>query len=262
MGDSSGVIWSFGDNYYGQLGHGRTDPVLTPRAIRKEGVPYMQSVACGGAHTLFIDEIGSLWGCGFNHYGQLGITGHTGSIYEPKKVNSSQNNIIRKIEAGYNHSIFINEEGRCFTCGTNTFGELGREQKQTSLGFSSITSLPPLKSVAAGMTHTLFLTVDGQLYGSGRNEQRQLGIPDEANRKIPTHIELPEIILISCGMNHSLAVDVAGDLWTFGHNEYGLGVGGFQTLAPTKIHQITNVRAISSGGIHSIVKNDTNIFAF
>ena len=89
-------------------------------------------VVGGGGHTLMLDRAGNVYSAGWNKTGQLGL-GHTQpcvSVFT--KVDSFCDKIV-EIAAGWDFSIFLTEHGEVFTCGNNSFGQLGSLQNMLSL---------------------------------------------------------------------------------------------------------------------------------
>ena len=76
-----GSLWTWGDNWCGQLGDGTTEDRLEPVRVM-EGV---KSVSLGGSHSAAVREDGSLWTWGYNSDGQLG-DGTTVSSAVPIRV--------------------------------------------------------------------------------------------------------------------------------------------------------------------------------
>ena len=74
--DASGSLWTWGDNYNGQLGFTGGDSKTldgTPyQAAPKKVLDGVAAVACGGFHTAALKTDGSLWTWGNNSHGQLG----------------------------------------------------------------------------------------------------------------------------------------------------------------------------------------------
>ena len=73
-----GQLYTWGNNFTGQLGHGNFVNRLEPTLVKKGmfGVPQSFTVvmaACGHAHTLVVTHDGGLWACGRGDYGQLGL---------------------------------------------------------------------------------------------------------------------------------------------------------------------------------------------
>src|SRR5438034_1102938 len=68
--DSSGNVWTWGQNTYGQLGNGTTVPSAVP--IRVTTLSGIVQVAAGASFTLALKQDGTVWAWGLNAYGQLG----------------------------------------------------------------------------------------------------------------------------------------------------------------------------------------------
>lgn len=83
---------------------------------------------------------------------------------------------MKALACGYNHSILISSQGKAYSFGDNTFGQLG-------LGDIKSRSKPtPVEnqneffvSAAGGKSHSLLLTIKGQIYSFGRGCEGQLG---------------------------------------------------------------------------------------
>merc|ERR1719162_1580148 len=60
--------WSFGHNYYGQLGDG----TRVHRLKVEQVMSGVKSAAAGGLHSILVKEDASAWSFGRNIYGQLG----------------------------------------------------------------------------------------------------------------------------------------------------------------------------------------------
>ena len=72
-----GDLYTWGDNTYGQLGHGNATSTPTPTAVTMmAGRPALKtlSVSMGDSHMLVVTDPGSVvYACGKNEFGQLGL---------------------------------------------------------------------------------------------------------------------------------------------------------------------------------------------
>lgn len=82
-----GTLWSWGSNYFGQLGHGNTENSNAPLQIGNEN--QWVSVFPGFKHSYALKTDGSLWGWGNNDFGQLGNANQT-EIHTPVLINCPQ----------------------------------------------------------------------------------------------------------------------------------------------------------------------------
>lgn len=160
--DFDGVVWCTGINY------------VTPQKLEIGHKP-TSYIACGGHHCLLIDIDGIVWAMGYNSSGQLGIGEYGTSIPIPEQLNIPVR--IKLVACGYYHSLFCSDSGTVWSCGANTYGQLG-------LGYTSpyvlqpveIPNLQDIRSLAAGESHSLFCDNNGKVWVCGNNIQGQLGL--------------------------------------------------------------------------------------
>lgn len=111
-----GSVYVWGGNRDGTLGVGDRADVGSPRHLDTGKIDgRVAEVACGGGHTLFLTDKGSLYACGRGRNGQLGrgdrLEAVTAPHTEPVEVTSlrvggSQAAIVG-IAAGRDHSLAV-----------------------------------------------------------------------------------------------------------------------------------------------------------
>jgi len=260
-----GSLWAMGNNRFGGLGDGTSTTYGTnrPSQIVAGGVTV---IAAGGGHSLFIKSDGSLWGMGWNAFGQLG-DGTINDTNRPMQLLASN---VTAIAAGDSHSLFLKKDGSLWAMGYNKYGELG----------DGIENYPPytnrpekivaggVMTIAAGFNHSLFLKTDGSLWAMGYNEYGQLGDGTTNNINYPEQIVASNVTAIAAGGFHSLFLKSDGSLWAMGDNYRGqLGDGTFSpynsygTNRPERI-VASGVIAITAGANHSLfLKSDGSLWA-
>jgi alpha-tubulin suppressor-like RCC1 family protein len=190
---SDGSLWGTGDNTYGQLGIGTSGPsnqTNTPQQIVPGDVV---AIAAGGLHNLFLKSDGSLWGMGYNGFGQLG-DGTTISTNRPRQIISS--NVVA-IAAGGDNSFFIKSDGSLWAMGLDQYGELGDGHADPVYGYytNNPEQIVPgqVIAIAAGGSHSLFLKSDASLWAMGLASSGQLG--DTFNASGYYYASIPERII-------------------------------------------------------------------
>ncbi len=157
--DSDGSLWSWGNNFVGQLGDGTEIAKSTPVQVQKEteagvfvdNMTKWKAVVTGKYHTVGIDRDGYLWSWGYNADGQLGdgTAGDTANKSTPVRVQQA---------------------------GTGTFIDNTRKWKV----------------VSAGASHTVGIDSDGTLWSWGNNDGGQLGDGTTTKRNTPVKIQIPK----------------------------------------------------------------------
>merc|ERR1719391_891631 len=107
--------------------------------------------------------------------GELGLGGlEDPNVTQPTALNFNQVK-VSEISIGGRHTLMLAESGELYSCGSNDFGQLGREGSQTRL--QQITKLSEYKvtQIAAGANHSLAVDEWGSIFSWGSDEYGQLG---------------------------------------------------------------------------------------
>jgi E3 ubiquitin-protein ligase HERC3 len=227
-----GELFTWGLSSSGELGHGTWSPteVSIPMLVSSFGKTRIVSVCSGANHTLAISESGQLWSSGRNRHGQLG-QGHMMDEASFSMVDLIRNHRIVSVAAGKFHSMALASDGKLFTWGNNSFGQLGFELDADYPSPSLVGYLNPaglqagarVTAIAAGGYHSFALTVSGQLMATGRHKEGQLGLgkllATDVHRRfcrVPFRsskekqgaqgFTATRVIQIQCGYLHSMAL--------------------------------------------------------
>ncbi|MDD5084218.1 MAG: hypothetical protein PHT88_04825 [Candidatus Moranbacteria bacterium] len=223
-----------------------------------------------GISTVYISAgAASLFVCGLNNWGQLGV-GHEvpvawepyifliGGLYIlllpiPARVKKS----MTQIAAGKEHSLALTANGDLYAFGRNQQGQLG-------LGDTTLRDIPVkvgagFTAIAAGDSHSLALKGE-DLYAFGAYHW--------ANVSYEVISHTPLLIgagfhKIAAGGGHGLALKAGGDLYSFGGNGAGqLGLGdAVNQFTPTFVG--AEYKAIAAGFAHSLaIKANGDLYAF
>lgn len=118
-------------------------------------------IACGMEHFILLTDLGFVYSCGCNKYGQLGL-GRNGDRIGFTKVPINEE--IIKIAVGSNHSVLLSKEGNAYSFGENYEGQLGLGD-MGHRDIPTLVSIKDVKYIACGDYTTIFLSDD--LYISG-----------------------------------------------------------------------------------------------
>ncbi|KAJ5071264.1 hypothetical protein M0811_10536 [Anaeramoeba ignava] len=148
-----------------------------------------------------------LFGCGFNHHGQLGLGESRKKETKIQKLTKIQNipkGKIIDIQSGFYHSIMLienqnenqNPKRKLYSCGFFPYNGLGKYKNTYEFTEikSSLFENDNIIDFSVGYNHTLILTTKGKLFGFGNNYWGELGIGNtEKDQLIPIQIELPKL---------------------------------------------------------------------
>ena len=246
--DTTGHIWTWGNDTYGQLGRGTAGSATGTPAIRPmpEGTPpglvYTQ-IQAGGNHSLAIANNGTLYAWGDDTYGQLGDnkTGTATATPSPVRTPTGAPPSFTwlYLSAGKDHTLAIATDTTANTTAVYAFGS-GRHGQIGKFGAGADNPLPTktdlpngadiLRVSAGGQTSQAIIST-GTLFTWGSNTNSQIGDGTNTDRKQPVAITTPGRANFTwkraaVGMSHTLGIDSAGTLHTWGDNTHGqLGEG-------------------------------------
>src|SRR3990167_2274838 len=206
------------------------------------------TLSSGLSHCLFVDNFASVWGCGSNQYGELGLGDSASNILIPQKISNLPP--IISVSAGWHFSLFLDITGTVWSCGNNHSKQLGLGDHDYRKVPGKITYLPKIISVIALGDSSRFLAFDGSVWACGANYYGQLGLGDTRNRNKAEKIQgLPKIKAIAGGFYHALFLDYDGSVWACGSNEYGeLGLEDKRiSEKPEKIPGLPKIQSIAGG---------------
>ena len=251
---NDGTVWTWGTNTYGQLGKGDISNRNLPAKVNIDSV--IQVIA--GAHSAFaLKNDGTVWGWGYNLTGELGINSNENK-YIPYQINITD---VKEIEAGGYHTIVIKNDNTVWCWGNNLYGQLGLNDNVNRYSPTQL-NVVNVKSIETGYYHTILLKNDGTVWTSGYNEYGQLGLGDLINRYILTKVNINNITQISGGTLSTMFIDINKDLFGAGYNsnlQFGKGVDKQSTFIKL---DISNVKAVDSGGQQFyVVKEDNTIWS-
>lgn len=214
----------------------------------------VKSVVAGGEYSLILKEDGSLWACGYNHYGQLGDGTNT-DRETPVKIMDG----VSSVATGNSHTLILKDDGTLWTCGLKDYGQLGYYTSTSQSTPKKIMS--GVSSIGAGSFHSLIVKTDGSLWVCGGNYYGELGDGTTTDRSTPKKV-MDGVSSVAGGYHFTLIVKTDGSLWACGRN--GLGQLGDGTTidrsTPRKI--MDNVSSVAAGNGHSlIVKTDGSLWA-
>ena len=246
---STGQLYAFGGNIYGQLGNTTNthtiEPNPTPTLVSLPGATGgVVQVAAGDNHSLAVTSSGQLYAFGENGFGELGISKHSGTG-EPNPTPAlvslpGVTGGVVQVAAGNDDSLAVTSTGQLYAFGLNDYGQLGittnsgtEDPNQTPALVSLPGATGGVVQVATGDQESLAVTSTGQLYAFGLNEIGELGstIHNGTSEPNPTPalVSLPGatggVVQVASGSGDGLAVTSTGQLYAFGGNYNGqLGI--------------------------------------
>ncbi len=157
------------------------------------------------------------------------------------------------IDAGWNYTCALGENGKAYCWGMNNSGQAGPGSSEFKiLSPFEITVSGGFSKLSAGYSHVCALSNGEEVFCWGSNLQGQLG--KESSDPVPLEAVsgISGVESVSAGGYHSCALLDDGTVKCWGNNEHGtLGNGTTEDSAsPVSVNGLQNVKAISAGFDH------------
>ena len=238
----------------------------------------VERVICGAYHTFIIKNDGSLWACGYNNLGQLGLNDETDrNVFT--QVTTNINNDVKQVSCSLcNHVMIVKNDGSLWACGSNDRYQLGLGSVSDKKIFTQVTNgvNNDVKEVyctggvyISGSNQyngsTFIVKNDGSLWAVGYTLNGQLGVNyDGASTyikdftEVTNNININEVCKIDGGHYSSLLLKNDGTLWAAGGG-WCRGTEDESTLIFIQVDD--NVKQVACGYEHTfIIKNDGSLW--
>lgn len=218
---SNGLVQTFGDNTYGQLGdNGASTSSGVPLKVLKgaySGTTYLGdnpgnpiiAVSAGDNYNLALAADGTVFAWGDYTNGQLGAGSIATNAVVPVQVlkgaysgttylGDDSDNPIIAISAGINHNLVLTANGEVLAFGNNSNGKQGDNSTTThnvpvqvlkgaynGTAYLGDDTHNPIIAVSAGTNHSLTLGANGMVYSFGNNGSGRLGNGNGTQQKLP-----------------------------------------------------------------------------
>ena len=232
---ADGTIWGWGFADWGQL---NSTNFSEPSPVQVSSATDWQLIKNGENNSFVIKNNGTLWGCGSNSQGALGIGSTTTNSYNLIQIGSASN--WAKIAPADFFTIALKTNGTLWGWGQNDFYQMGNNT-------CCANQLSPIQigmdadwvKIAVTQNRTGFaIKSNGTLWGWGFNSSYILG-GDSSIQSRPTPFQLSpdtDWAFINPGSSHMLALKNNGTLWTWGAGDYGqLGYNQNSSNVPVEV---------------------------
>ncbi|XP_044489501.1 ultraviolet-B receptor UVR8 [Mangifera indica] len=276
---SKGVVYTFGSNSSGQLGHGTIEEECRPQPIRSlQGIRIIQAAA-GAGRTMLISDSGQVYAFGKDSFGEAeyGSQG-TKMVATPQLVEPLKNIFVVQAAIGNFFTAVLSREGRVYTFSWGQDMRLGHQTEPTDVEprplLGALENIPVVQ-IAAGYCYLLALACQPSgmsVYSVGCGLGGKLGHGSRTDEKHPRlieqfqHLNLQPMV-VAAGAWHAAVVGQDGRVCTWGWGRYGcLGHGNEECESvPKVVEALNHVKAVhvATGDYTTFVVSDNgDVYSF
>ncbi|MBR6641505.1 MAG: Ig-like domain-containing protein, partial [Clostridia bacterium] len=210
---SNGETWSWGRNQQGQLGNGTScdeDYWFNQAGSYSIYFKYLigndiADVSSNNSWTVVIKEDGTVWGTGYNGYGQLGLEDRNNRNVLTKIVIDEEDIKAKYIASSNNSTYVLGKNGKIYVSGNNYNGQLSQGTQGNGVNLSGFKEMlnSAENEVEDGLfvskgnintAHTTIVRKDGTIWAVGYNEHGQFGNAKNLDEQYLTQMGETEVL--------------------------------------------------------------------
>jgi alpha-tubulin suppressor-like RCC1 family protein len=173
------------------------------------------AMVAGGDHfTVAIQKSGTLWTCGDNDSGQLGLGD---SVQRDRLTQVGSSFDWTTVACGNDFVVALQKDGTLWAWGDGESGELGLGDSRSRNVPTQVGSAHDWAAVSCGDAVAMAIKRDGSLWAWGDGESGELGLGDARSRSAPTRVGSGhDWETVACGAGYAVATKKDGTLWAWG----------------------------------------------
>ncbi|KAL9655155.1 hypothetical protein ABK040_008930 [Willaertia magna] len=205
---------------------------------------HIVDVEMGYRHTILIDNLGRVFGCGDSYRGQAGHA--IEEIITPRQIFKLRNEFIKSASCGYYFTLYLTNDGKVFGSGENDFNQIPCFPRGAGRILPVQCPIPEdikVKSIHCGYYHSIVLDTLGKVYVSGQ-------------KSVAFHqlTALKDVFIVNAGAgcDSSFFISKEGDVYGSG----SIGIASQPNVnvdIPTKIIGFKHpISSVASGYYHTL----------
>ena len=221
--------------------------------------PVIKSVASGFAHIIAIKTDGTVWACGSNSSGQLGL----GDYSNRNKLTQVPVYNAEQAFTGDAATIIKLKDGSAWGVG-NEYGQLGLGNKNPIARLTRVPYFDNVTQIAITFGEVFVVKPDGTVWGAGRNWEKILAQPDADLHASFVKVPIENVKSISGNGLEIIVQKNNGEIWGWGKNNAGqLGLSdNLPHATPVKIASLSNkIAKVFAGASVFLIDSSGTVWA-
>ncbi|XP_051193259.1 PH, RCC1 and FYVE domains-containing protein 1 isoform X2 [Lolium perenne] len=199
----SGKLFTWGDAERGKLGHADDKMKLVPTCVKPLTDVDFAQVSCAKTLTVALTITGVVFTIGSKQHGKLGINHQTDDASICTVEGPLKTEFVREISAGSSHVAVLTMNGRVYTWGKGTEGQLGLGDYADRCSPTLVESLEEkqVESIACGSNFTVAVCLHRSISGKDQSVCRSCGLSFSFTRKKHHCYNCGSMFCNSCSSN-------------------------------------------------------------
>ena len=139
--------------------------------------------------------------CGLNNWGQLGCGVRYENVNDPEHISFFDDKKIVQAALSQHATVVLTEDGKLYSAGRNSYGQLGRKTKEeydASFGLVELPEGVKIQQIACGSHHYMAVDEKGLLYTWGFGDMEQLVNGKYEDETLPYHVKSKVLAVRRC----------------------------------------------------------------